>query len=370
MSSSPIVVDLCGRSDVGLVRASNEDSFAIGNLGSGQTLRPGEPTQVSVAERGPLVIVCDGMGGAAAGEVASQLAVETILAEMVAAPATIDRAVYARQLRSAVRAANRRVWDMSGTDWRLRGMGTTVAAAGLVGQELVVANVGDSRAYVARGGALVQVTRDQSVVSALLHAGRITEAEAKSFSQGNVILQALGVAEDVDVALSIVELRRGDRLLVCSDGLTGPVDDDGIRAALGQERGLGDVVGDLIAHARDGGAPDNVTVVVAAFAGEPLAPPASPEDLPRFIEFDPQEEGERALTTTSRVARRLAARAGVGIDSGPMPIPATGQHAIADGEPEGPAIEAFAEGARIGALSWIMAVVAILAVVALLVFGR
>lgn len=369
MSRGPISLSLFARSDVGLVRTSNEDSFAVAALDDGDRLQFGGVESIDVEGRGPLLVVCDGMGGAAAGEVASRIAVDVMLTEMSEAEVTEDRSVFGRHLRRAVRTANRRVYEESGKHWKLRGMGTTLSAAGVLGTELIVANVGDSRAYILRGDALVQVTRDQSVVSALLHAGRITEEEAKSFQASNVILQALGVADDVEVALSVVELRRGDRLLLCSDGLCGPVDDDELRASMVAHDDLQAAVNDLIQRALDAGGPDNVTVIVARFDGDGLPEPASEDDLPKFVEFDPMEEGTRQFTTTSRVAHRLAARAGVGEDTGPAPIPATGQHAVVDEELE-PATAELAERARIGLLAWVMALIAILAVVALLAFGR
>src|SRR5205814_8551622 len=110
------------------------------------------------------------------------------------------------------------------------GMGTTTTGVGVIGQHLVMVQVGDSRAYVLRSGVLTQVTRDQSLVNQLLETGQISEEQARMFEHSNVILQALGVQEDVEVLLSTVELRRGDRLVVCSDGLTGVVPDEEVGA--------------------------------------------------------------------------------------------------------------------------------------------
>jgi protein phosphatase len=361
-----IVVALFGKTDAGVVRASNEDNFAIGDLDAARTLDRNELAELAIGERGPVLVVCDGMGGAAAGEVASRIAVDVVVAEMQEAAAAADPAVFARHLRRAVRAANRCVFDQSHTDWKLRGMGTTLSAAGVVGGQVVIAQVGDSRGYVLRGGTLVQVTRDQSVVSALLHAGRITEAEAHQFGQANVILQALGVQEDVDVALSIVPLRRGDRLLLCSDGLHGPLDDEELRDVLAGADTVRAAADGLIDRARDAGGPDNITAIVAEFGGDALPAPGGPDDLPRFTEFDPAEEGPRAVTTTSKVARRLAARAGVGDDPGPRPIPATDQHRVVD---DGPASAAIADSARLGPLVWLLAALAVAAIAALLVWS-
>jgi PPM family protein phosphatase len=356
-----------GRTEVGLVRFENEDAFALGDLDGDEPVATQEPASCTIAQRGPLLIVCDGMGGAAAGEIASSLAVDFVMQEMRESPPTADRAVYGRHLRRAVRAANLRVFEEGARNWKLKGMGTTLSAAGVVGKELVIAQVGDSRGYVLRGDTLVQVTRDQSIVSALLHAGRISAEEAETFAQSNVILQALGVQDDVDVALSVVELRRGDRLLLCSDGLHGSISDDALAAILREYPDQRDAVNALIQLTLDAGAPDNVTTIIADFSGDGLDEASGPEDLPRFVEFDPMEEGDKAVTTTSRVGRRLAARAGVGTDPGPSPIPATAQYtAIRD---DGPATKTFARRSAIGRLGWLAAAVALVVIAAALILS-
>ncbi len=377
----PVVVESFGRTDIGCVRDSNQDSFLIGDLDTCERLDEAVTAHFDVAGRGPLFVVCDGMGGAAGGEVASRLATEVLWAELSVSDATEERPVYARILRRAVRLANRRVFQESKQNPRLRGMGTTLSAAGLVGDAVVLAQVGDSRAYVHRGTTLTQVTRDQSIVSALLHAGRITEEEARASVRANMILQALGVREDVDVSLSIVEVRRGDRLLLCSDGLHGAVVHEQLQAALVACPDLDEAVKTMINLARKAGGPDNITAVVARFDGEGLRPPHGEDDLPRFVEFNPMEEGPSALTTTSWVARRLAAQAGIGDDPGPPAVPATGQHAVFRGDVpeidpgevpdfEGPASARLAERERLGLVAWALAFVLAVVVVVLLLWDR
>jgi hypothetical protein len=253
-------------------------------------------------------------------------------------------------------------------------MGTTLSAAGLIGAELVLAQIGDSRGYVLRGDELVQVTRDQSIVSALLHAGKLAPEEAAGFIQSNVILQALGVGEDVDVALSLVELRRSDRLLLCSDGLHGSVDNETIAALMREYRDPKAAVVALIDAARAAGGPDNITALIADFDGDALEP-AEPTEPPQFLELDPMEDGERAVTTTSKVARRLAARAGVIDRPRARSIPATGLHHTlghsTDGTPPGAAEQAAERGARLGTWPWIVAAVALLALAAVVLWvGR
>jgi len=368
VDEEPVQVSAYGVTDQGLVRDANEDWFTIGDLDKADLGAAAKVVDTAGA-RGPLFLVCDGMGGVAGGEVASKLAAETIWQEMLSSRPTDERAVYARLLRRAIRAAHRRVADEGAARLELRGMGTTVSAAGLAGGALIIAQVGDSRAYIDRKGTLTQVTRDQSVVSALVHAGRMNELEARLSEKRSLILQALGTGADVDVALSIVELRRGDRLLLCSDGLHGPVNDEALRYTLAENEELEPAVKRLLDLARQAGAPDNITVVLARFGGERLPLPVG-DDPPRFAEMDPNEEGERAITSTSWVARRLAARAGLRDDTIPPMIPATGQHRAVRPPPEdppetgrrrrpaGPATAALAEGARLGLVAWVVTAVA------------
>ena len=323
--AGPLDVAIAAASDVGTVREHNEDHFLVGDLDGHELLEVREPWHAPTADRGPLLIVCDGMGGVEGGEVASELAARAIWREMKTSPATRDPEVFARLLRRATRVANHDVHAMSRREPGLRGMGTTVSAAGVVGDRLVIATVGDSRAYVLRGGALVQVTRDQSLSSALLAAGHSANEAA---SAGGAILQALGVGADVDPSLSIIELRAGDRLLLCSDGLHGLVGDPALAILLSHPHTVEQAVKLLVAAARAAGGTDNITAIVAELAGARLAPPTGDDDVPHFREFDPQNEGDPALTSTSYVARRLAARIGIPTTTIPPSLPVTGQHAV------------------------------------------
>ena len=325
-SELPAVLDIIvvGASDVGQVREHNEDHFLVGNLDTKQAVEVTEPW-AEASERGPLIVVCDGMGGVDGGEIAAELAARVTWREMRRTPATRDPEVFARLLRRAVRVANHDVHAMANREAGLRGMGTTLSAAGVVGDRLILATVGDSRAYVLRSGALVQVTRDQSLQSALLAAGH---SEDEAATAGGAILQALGVGPDVDPSLSIIELRRGDRVLLCSDGLHGLVGDPALALLLSEPHTVAESVQLLLAAARAAGGTDNITAVVCELAGERLVAPAGEDDLPTFREFDPQREGDPALTSTSYVARRLAARIGLPTASIPPSIPVTGQHAV------------------------------------------
>jgi serine/threonine protein phosphatase PrpC len=317
-------ITVAAATDVGQVREHNEDHLLVGDLDSGTILDIAQPWRAS-SDRGPLLVVCDGMGGVEGGEVASELAAQAIWREMKGTSGTRDPEVFARLLRRATRVANHDVQAMAKREPGLKGMGTTVSAAGIVGDRLVVATVGDSRAYVLRNSQIVQVTQDQSLSSALIAAGHDPEQAERA---GSAILQALGVGEDVEPSLSIIELRRGDRILLCSDGLHGLVGDPAIRLLMSEPHDVADAVKLLVTAARAAGGTDNITAVVADVDGERLVAPKDADDLPTFREFDPQKEGDPALTSTSYVARRRAAKIGLPTSSIPPSIPVTGQHAI------------------------------------------
>ncbi len=313
-----------GASEVGDVREHNEDHLLVGDLDT-KAIVEVESAWASDGERGPLLVVCDGMGGVEGGEVASELCAQAIWREMKGTPATRDPEVFARLLRRATRVANHDVHAMGKREPGLRGMGTTVSAAGICNDRLIVATVGDSRAYILRSGMLVQVTRDQSLQSALLAAGHSATEVA---SAGGAILQALGVGPDVEPSLSIIELRCDDRVLLCSDGLHGLVGDPAIAILLSRPHTVAHAVRLMVAAARAAGGTDNITAIVCEVSGARLAASAGEDDVPTYREFDPQKEGTPALTPTSYVAKRLAARVGIPTSEIPPMIPVTGQHAI------------------------------------------
>ncbi len=264
-----------GITAVGLVREHNEDNLVNANLTSGK-LHPRNETCVdTVGERGSIFAVCDGMGGAAAGEVASQMGVDILYDFLRGGETFATRDDLARRLVAAVEHAGKRIFDTAQADTSRRGMGTTVTAAVLMDKVLFVAQVGDSRAYLLRQGEFKQITKDQSLVTQLIEAGHLTEAEAEAFEHSNIILQALGTAETVQVDLTFTELRKRDRLLLCSDGLSGMVDNDRLKNTLTEIADPKECCGKLIEQANAGGGHDNITVIVADFDGVSLEEPAS-----------------------------------------------------------------------------------------------
>jgi protein phosphatase len=287
MPSPPdIAIEVFGKTDVGLIREHNEDNFLVADVTNAVRAGDGrDPFTFDVGDKGALLLVCDGMGGAAAGEVASQMAADAIYESLVAA-GPLPRDGFARLLRRAVERANERIFIQSRDNQSERGMGTTCTVAGLVDDTLVVAQIGDSRCYILRDGKLAQVTKDQSLAWQLIEAGAMTADEAKAFEHANIILQALGVQERVEVVLSQVALRKGDVALLCSDGLHGPVTDEEILAVLIAEPSLQKAGEGLIQKALDRDGPDNITVALARFDGEGLETPA-PEDVVTFVGYDP-----------------------------------------------------------------------------------
>ncbi len=223
-----------------------------------------------IGERGTVMGVCDGMGGAAAGEVASQLAVDIIYEKLSQGDAPTDHDDLARRLVYAVEEAGIRIFNEARADRTRRGMGTTCTIAAVMDSRLFLAQVGDSRAYVLRNGELVQVTRDQSLVNQLIEAGQLTEEEAETFEHNNIILQALGTAETVQVDLTYVDFVQGDKLLLCSDGLSGMIRGDEIKEVLSGAEDPLETCKVLTERANLAGGHDNITVIVARFDGDGL----------------------------------------------------------------------------------------------------
>jgi len=210
------------------------------------------------------------MGGAAAGEVASQMAVDLIFETLNSSPDPVNRDDLARQLVWAVEQAGQRIYEEARADRSRRGMGTTSTIAALMDDHLFLAQVGDSRGYLLRDRTLVQVTRDQSLVNQLIEAGQLTEEEAETFEHNNIILQALGTSETVQVDLTYVDLRHGDTLLLCSDGLSGMVKDAEIRQILTDISDPIAACKELTDRANSAGGHDNITVLVIQFVGDGL----------------------------------------------------------------------------------------------------
>ena len=282
-----IRVDVCGRTDVGRTREHNEDAYLVADVMEAAPLPEGSATGYGADGRGLLFMVADGMGGAAAGEIASEMAVSTVL-EMLAGRwrdgSTVDPSAFASALREAGEEANRRIHACAAEHPEYRGMGTTATIAGLLGDTLYLAQVGDSRAYLVRGGTARQITKDQSLLQRLVEAGEMTAEEAEKSERRNIILQALGPEANVVIDLTHQQVRRGDVLILCSDGLSGLVRDEQISQVVAEAADMCEICERLITAANQNGGPDNITVVAARFDGEglPLASEADAVGHRRF----------------------------------------------------------------------------------------
>ena len=241
-----LVARIGALSDIGLHRKTNEDSFVTAE---------------------PLFAVCDGMGGALAGEVASALAAETLAAGVARGDSLLDSA----------EAANAAVFAKAANDSGHQGMGTTLTAVRLEGDTGHFVHIGDSRGYLLRAGELRQVTDDHSLVGEMMREGRLTEDEAAVHPHRSVLSRALGTEAQVHIDEFELDLEDGDVLLLCSDGLSGPVPAADIRRALGRDDPR-DAARRLIAEARKHGGPDNITAVVLRLEDAPAAGDEAPAD--------------------------------------------------------------------------------------------
>jgi protein phosphatase len=311
--STEVKIRLFARTDVGQVREHNEDNFLVADLTKRERGLSEGNRATTLGPHGAVFAVCDGMGGAAAGEVASQLAVDILLERMT--DGLDDRATsrdeIARRLVRAVESAGLRIFQEAKVDRSRRGMGTTVTAAALVDNHLFLAQVGDSRGYILRGDQLVQVTRDQSLVNQLIEAGQLTEEEAETFEHNNIILQALGTSDTVAVDLTFVELRTGDMLLLCSDGLSGMVRFDDIREILKSSSEPLEICKAMTERANQAGGHDNITVIVAQFEGDGLVPASSVPDAEplRYRKYNLPEEASELTEPGRRSHRDIVAAA-------------------------------------------------------------
>lgn len=259
-----LVMRVAAATTTGRVRGCNQDRFVIRELSRTSNHDEGKTHTLAVDRRGVLLCVCDGMGGAAAGEVASGLAVDFIANELSSAPPTFHRDELAARLVHVVDRAGRRIYHEANRRPGHQGMGTTATIAVHVDGYLLLAQIGDSRGYVLRGGRLVQVTRDQSITSELLESG-VTEAQLAGATYTNMLTQALGTTEGADADLTKVDLRRNDTLLLCTDGLWGLLGGDELQTILQNGTDPWETCSTLTERAETAGGFDNITVIVARF---------------------------------------------------------------------------------------------------------
>ena len=239
---------IAAKTDVGQMRTRNEDCYSAGELAGGAVW----------------AVICDGMGGAAGGNIASETAVKLITETIRASfqEHMTSRSIK-RLLVAALDNANTRVYDLSQDDPGLSGMGTTVVAAIAAGNRVHIAHAGDSRAYLYNGSDLLQLTKDHSVVQAMVDNGQITLDEAKSHPRKNLLIRVLGVGEALEVDYCEEEFHPGNLLLLCTDGLTNCVDPDTVPGVISRA-GFDGLAEELVRQANENGGMDNITVVAVA----------------------------------------------------------------------------------------------------------
>ena len=298
-----MLVELHAKTDVGRVRRGNEDNFLLLDLSSARTWsgsdgpeNPENMRQFDIGDRGLVLVVSDGMGGALAGDVASRMAIEAVRDVLTESngPGCDPDSSLVDCLKHATLQANRNIHIKSLEDSRCSGMGATLTGAAVKDDKLDLVQVGDSRAYVMRGRQIRLATKDQSLVQQLVDVGQISEAEAETHMFRNVILQALGAQNELTPATARIQLREGDMLLLCSDGLSGKLRNEEIREIVSAAESLGAACSALVAEANNRGGEDNITVVLARFTGGELQ---DPNDDRITVELPPLED-DRTLDET------------------------------------------------------------------------
>jgi protein phosphatase len=296
------------RTDLGRTREHNEDAFLVADLTQGRSSLHSEVRTLPVGERGLLLLVADGMGGAAAGELASAMAADLIYGHLAGTwtkETETSPDHFILRLREAVELANLQIHNYAKDHPEVRGMGTTATVAGVLGGNLFLAQVGDSRAYLIRGGQAVQVTKDQSLTQRLVDAGELSEEEAATSARRNIILQALGPDSKIKVELTYQPLSRGDLLVLCSDGLSNQVRREEIASMATAQPNLEALGTDLVSLANARGGPDNITVVLARFEGDALPAPEEASEPAYSVLTDDETSGDD-VDTAERPAAGLA----------------------------------------------------------------
>jgi len=280
------------------VRRGNEDNYLVLDLTTEQTWSgadgatpPEKLTRFDLGDKGLVLVVSDGMGGALAGDVASRMAVDSVREMLLGTEgedACDPHLDLVECLKNATHYANLAIHQKSQKDSRCAGMGATFTGAAIRGDNLDLVQVGDSRGYVIRKDHIRLATKDQSLVQQLVDVGQISESEAETHMFRNVILQALGAQSEVAPVTGRIHLRQGDVLLLCSDGLSGKLRAEDIQQiVVNSQENLSQACDALIEEANNRGGEDNITVVLARFQGDDLEAPATDRIT---IELPPLEE--------------------------------------------------------------------------------
>lgn len=277
---SPLRVDVGALTHVGHVRTNNEDHFLVAKatrtLETMLTSLPAGDVPERADEVNYVMVVADGMGGHAAGEVASRLAISALVDLALDIPDWIfwvdeeHAPEMERRAREAVQQVGAILIERGRQDSALHGMGSTLTGARIFGRDLLVVHVGDSRAYLLRNGRLERLTRDHTYAQLLIDSGQLARGDVALSGCRHILINALGGSgQHVEVDVDLLRIEDGDRLLLCSDGLTDCVDDDTLTTTLGGALPSSQVCQRLVQLALDGGGRDNITAIVATFESSP-----------------------------------------------------------------------------------------------------
>ncbi len=315
MSSGYIITSICAISDTGIVRSNNEDSFLLTDLKKGKSLADNSRVEKSVLDNSLLLVVSDGVGGSQLGELASELSVLSIKDALMSMNVNIS--AYDR-LTAAVEQANHTVWSENVKNPKQQWMKATLTAAVIEQNKAYIATVGDSRAYIIRGHRIKQLTMDQTLAGVLASKGVVDTSEVNKHSRSNVILQAIGNAESIQVAISTINLEQNDYLLLCSDGLSNKLSaQELVMYSINYSPEVAST--HMVTLAKQRGGEDNITIILARFEGDGLASKREKNmnlttEVKHISTFDPYADDELLpkkrieLLGKTNVSREIATR--------------------------------------------------------------
>jgi serine/threonine protein phosphatase PrpC len=302
MTDGIITTTVVGITDIGLVRSNNEDCLLMTDPYTGQYLSENHRHSYPVEYNRLLIAVSDGMGGAEGGEIASKLTTYMMQSELLRLPRKLSPQ---SRLSAAIEEANAIVREERKADARLHAMGATITAILIERDMAYIAEIGDSRAYIMRNGRMKQLTTDQTMIQVMLDSGLITPQAALNSANRNILLQAVGTQEYLQVAVNAIELRADDLFLICSDGLSGKLSTDDMTSIVNSGEPLMVVAREMVELAKERGGEDNISVILARIEGSGLKS-HSQETLSRAIKvlsrFDPEQEAQPKAKLLTRPA--------------------------------------------------------------------
>lgn len=302
MTDAIITTTVVGITDIGLVRSNNEDCLLMTDPYTGQYLNENHRHSYPVEYNRLLIAVSDGMGGAEGGEIASKLTTYMMQSELLRLPRKLSPQ---SRLSAAIEEANAIVREERKADARLHAMGATITAILIERDMAYIAEIGDSRAYIMRNGRMKQLTTDQTMIQVMLDSGLITPQAALNSANRNILLQAVGTQEYLQVAVNAIELRSNDLFLICSDGLSGKLSTEDMTNIVNSGESLMVVAKEMVELAKQRGGEDNISVILAYIEGDGLKT-HSQETLSRAIKvlsrFDPEQEAQPKAKLLTRPA--------------------------------------------------------------------